>query len=126
MHSVRVDESNLEPEQAALRLLVDQLGTLGGQVAQGHAHVVHLVRDVVHSRPALGEELPNWSFIAERGEQLDAARADAKRRRLDTLVGNRLPVLDLGAEQPLVGRDRLIEVGDGDAEVVNTARLHAA
>jgi hypothetical protein len=34
-------------------------------------------------------------------------------------------VLDPGAEEALVGRDRLVEVFDGDAEMVDPAGLHA-
>jgi hypothetical protein len=35
-------------------------------------------------------------------------------------------VLEARAEEALVGRDRLVEVGHGDAEVMDSARLHAA
>jgi hypothetical protein len=43
----------------------------------------------------------------------------------DALVGHELAMLELGAEQPLVGGDGLVEVGHGNAEMVNSARLHA-
>ena len=47
---------------------------------------------------------------------------------LDALVGHRLAVLELGAEQALVGLDRPVEVRDRDAEVMDpvaaTARCY--
>jgi hypothetical protein len=79
---------------------------------------------VVHPRAALGEELPDGRLLAERREQLDPALADPERRGLDALVRDGLPVLDARAEQPLVGADGLVEVLDGDAEVMDPPRLH--
>jgi hypothetical protein len=35
-------------------------------------------------------------------------------------------VLEPGTEEPFVGRERAVEILDGDAEVVNSARLHAS
>ena len=42
-------------------------------------------------------------------------------RRLDALVVERLAQLELGAEEPPVGLDGLVEIGDRDAEVVDAA-----
>src|SRR5439155_11818640 len=89
------------------------------------AQVGDLVRDVVHPRPSLREELPDGSLRAERREQLDAPVADQHRRRFDALLGHGRTVLDLGAEEPLVRRDRLVEIVDRNPEVMNPARLHA-
>ena len=86
--------------------------------------VLDLVGDVVHARPSLGQELPDRRLLAERGEQLDPAAAEAHGCRLDALVGHGRAVLELGAEEPLVGRDRLVKIVDGDAEVVDALRGH--
>src|SRR5207244_1268212 len=70
VYGVRMDERNFEPEQPASRPLVDQLGTLRGQLVDRAAHVVDLVGDVVHAGTALGEKLADGRVLAERGEQL--------------------------------------------------------
>jgi hypothetical protein len=126
VNGVRVDERDLEPEEPTPRMLVDQLRAVCRELAQGLADIVDLVGDVVHPRPPLGEKLPDRSLGAERREQLDAIRADPQRCGLDALARNRLAVLELGAEEALVGCDRLVEILDRDAEVMDSARLHAA
>ena len=122
---VGVDEGDLEPEEPAVRLLVDQLDALLGEASQLALEIVDLVGDVVHPGPAAGEELADRGLVAERREQLDAAVADAHRRRFDALLGHRVAVLDLGAEQPRVRVDRLVEILDGDSEMMDPLRLHA-
>src|SRR5207244_3751868 len=121
---VWMDECNLEPEEPAARRGVDQLGAGRLEVGQGRAYVVDLVGDVVHPRAALRDELADGRLGAERRAQLDAARAHAQRRGLDALVGHGVAVLQLRPEEALVCGDRLVEVGDRDAEMVNAARLH--
>jgi hypothetical protein len=69
---------------------------------------------VVHTRPSLREEATDRRVLAEWLEQLDTTRADADRRRADALFLHRRAVLDLRAEQPLVGREGRIEVLDRD------------
>ena len=73
---------------------------------------------------ARGEEPADGRVVAERREQLDPAAADEHRRRLDALVGHRRAVLELGAEQPRVRPERLVEILDGDAEMMDAARVH--
>jgi hypothetical protein len=46
-------------------------------------------------------------------------------RSFDALLGNGLAMLELGAEDPLVGGHGLVEIFDGDSEVMDPARLHA-
>ena len=75
--------------------------------------------------PALCEELADGRVVAERGEQLDPARADADGRRLDALLLDALAMLDAAAEEPLVRSHRLVEVRDRDADVMDAACLHA-
>ena len=106
-------------------LLVDQLDSLLGEPFQLAPKIAHLVGDVMHSGPAAGEELADRRLLAERREQLDATLADAHRRRFDTLLGNRVAMLDLGAEQPPIRVDRVVEILDGDSEMMNPLRVHA-
>ena len=119
-----MDESDLEAEEALPRLGVDQLGAFLRKPAELDADVVDLVRDMVHPRASRGEELPDRGLVAERREQLDAAGADEHGRGLDALVGHLRPVLELGAEEALVRVDGLVQVVDGNAEVMDAARSH--
>ena len=79
----------------------------------------------MHAGPALGEELPDRRVGPERREQLDAADADHHRGGLDALVGHRVSVLELRSEQAPVGLDRLVEIVDRHAEVMDVPRRHA-
>src|SRR2546423_3185062 len=121
---VRMDEGDLEAVEALPRLLVDQLGPLVGKAGEGRAEVVDLVGHVVHAGATAGEELADGRVVAGRGEQLDATCADADRRGLDALVRDGLAVLELGPEEPRVGREGLVQIGDRDSEVVDPARRH--
>ena len=125
MDGVRVDEGDLEPEETLVWLLVDELDSLLGEAFQLTSKIGHRVRDVVHTGSAGGEELADRRLLAKRGEELDATFADAHRRRFDTLLGHRVAMLDLGAEQPPIRVDRVVEILDGDSEMVNPLRVHA-
>lgn len=124
MDGIRMDERDLEPEQARARRLVDQVGAGIGELRERRTEVAHLVRHVVHAGPALRQEPADRRVLGERLEQLDAAAADAERRRPDALVPHRRPVLDLRAEEPLVRAQGLVEVDDRNAQVMNAPRLH--
>src|SRR5262249_16633716 len=75
-------------------------------------------------RPALGEEPPHRRVFAQGLEQLDSALADPHRRGADALVVHSRPMLDLGAEEPLIGRERLVEVAHCPTEVKDPPRFH--
>lgn len=120
-----MDEGDLEAEQACARLSVDQLGTGAGKRRKRGAQIGNFVGDVVHPRPAVGEEAPDRRLLSERGEQLHAALADEHGRCLHALIGDGLTVLELGAEQARVRLESLVEVFDRDAQVMDPARLHA-
>ena len=125
MNSVWVDKSDLEPEEAAVRLLVDQLDSLRGEPFQLAPKIADLVGHVMHSGPAAGKELANGRLLAERCEQLDATLADAHRSRFDTLLDNRVAMLDLGAEEAPIRVDRVVEILNGDSDMMNPLRVHA-
>lgn len=115
MNRVGMHERDLEPEETLTRLVVDQLDTLFGELVDRRANVGHLVSDMVHPGPPLGEELAYRSLIAERRQQFDATRADSQGGRLDALCWNRLAMLKAGAEDPLIRRHGFVEVLDRNA-----------
>ena len=126
MESVGMDECDFQTVEPAPRRLVDQLRAGCGELAQRRRHVVGLESDVMHPRATLGEEARDRRVAAGRGKELDATRADEERCRLDPLLGKRVAELDAGVEEPLVGGDRLVEVRDGHAHMVNPAQVHAS
>ena len=119
-----MNECDLEPEKALPRLLVDQLGTLGRQPPELQEDVLDLVCDMVHSRAPVCEELADGSLLAERGEQLDPTGADEYGCGFDALFLDAGPVLELGAEEALVRLERVVQVVDGDAEMMDAAGPH--
>lgn len=124
MNRFGMDECHLEAEQAVPRRRVDELGAPRRELSERLAHVVHLVGDVVHPGPALGEELADRRIRGERREQLDPRIADPQRHRLDPLLLDARTVLEHAPEETLVRPDGLVEVGDCNPDVVDTSRLH--
>jgi hypothetical protein len=119
-----MNEGDLETEEPRARRLVDQGGARVGKLGQRGTKVGHLVGDVMHPGATLGQEASNRGVVAERLQQLDPPAADPDRSRANALVVDRRAVLHLRPEQPLVGRQRLVEIADGDAEMVDPPRLH--
>src|SRR5579863_10727211 len=74
---------------------------------------------MVHARAAILEEAPDDAVLAVGGEQLDAARAGREQRRLDAVLAEHLAVQESHAEPLAVGGDGRLELGDGDADVVD-------
>jgi hypothetical protein len=108
-----------------MRLVVDELDSLLGKPFQLTLKIAHLECDVMHARPSAGEKLADRRLLAERREQLDATVANAQRRRFDTLLDNRVAMLNLGAEELPVRVHRIVEILDGDSEMVDPLRAHA-
>ena len=79
----------------------------------------------MHPGAALGEEPADGRVFAEGREQLDAALTQPDGHGLDALRLERVATLDLCAEQPLIRVDRVVEVLDGDSQMVDPLRLHA-
>src|SRR5262245_64226148 len=118
-------ESDRQADQSSVRDVVDEVHALPGQVGEALREVVDLVGDVMHAGTTLGEEPADWRVSSQRAEQLDAALTEPHRNRLDALRLERVAPLDLAAEEPPVRVDRLVEVLDRDAEMVNPLRPHA-
>jgi len=119
-----MDEGDLEPENALARCGVDELGALPGEIRERGAYIVDFVGDVMHAGAVAREKTPDGRVGAERGDQLDAAVADLHRRCLHALLLDAFPMLEPGTEQLLVRPHRLVEIRDGDADVVDSACLH--
>ena len=122
-----MDEGDLETEHAAPRRLVDQLGAGVGEVRQGSADVVDLVRDVVHPGASLREEPTDRGVLAERAQKLEATLADVDRRGFHALLLDPGPMLEPGTEEALVRVERAVEILDRQSDVVHRAgRVHVA
>src|SRR5438034_6552864 len=87
VHGIGVDERDLEPEEAAVRLLVDQLDALGRETSELVPQIADFVRHVMHPGAALGQELADRRLLAERCQQLDAALATPVSVRFHALLG---------------------------------------
>jgi len=119
-----MDERDLEPEQALARRCVDQLGARVREPREGRPQVADLVRHVVHARASVSEEATHWRVLAQGLEQLDAALPDPHRSSTHTLIIDGRAVFDLRSEETLVGCQRLVEVGDGHAEMMDAPGFH--
>ena len=70
------------------------------------------------------QEAPDRGVLARRREELDTAVAHEERCRFDPLRLQRVTKLDARAEEPLVGRNRLVEISNGHADVVDAPGSH--
>jgi len=76
---------------------------------------------MVKAGAASREELADGRVRCERPQELDVALADAEEHGLDALLLDDLAVLERQAEPVAVERDRLVEVVDRDAYVVDAS-----
>lgn len=113
-----MDERDLEAEEAAPRHLVDELRAGGLELFERTDEIVGPDCDVVHPWAAPREKPTDRRVVARRRHELEDALAHEDCRCLDTLLDERLTASEPGAEQRLVRRDRLVEIGDGDAEMM--------
>jgi len=95
---------------------------VGLQPLQLRGEITDLEGDVVHTRPSLGQELPDRRIGAERLQELDPGLADPQGCGLDTLILDPLAMLQRRAEEVGVEEDRGIEIVDGNSQVVQVQR----
>lgn len=113
-----MDEHELDSEEAHAGS-VDELRAGGAQPVERRREIVGLEGDVVHPLTAPCEETADRRVLARRRHELDATSADEERRSLDALLDEWLAMLETSCEEGLVRRDRLVEVRDGDADVMD-------
>jgi len=113
-----MDKNELDPEEADARL-VDELRARGLQPVERRREVLGLEGDVMHPWTASCNEAADGRVLARRRHELDATRADEERRGLHALLDERFAVLETSLEERLVRRDRLVEVRDRDADVMD-------
>jgi hypothetical protein len=120
-----MDKGDLQAEEAEAGNDVDQLGPRRREVGQCLADILDLLRDVVHAGTAFREKPPNRRVLVGRREQLDPASADQHRCGFDSLIRKGLAVLERPAQEKGVALNGLVEIRDGNADMVDTERLHA-
>ena len=113
-----MDEHELDPEEPD-PWTVDELRPRSLQPVDGCDKVSGRERDVVHPRSPTGDEAADGRVLPRGGQELDATLADEERRCLDALIDDRLAFLEARPEESLVRRDRLVEIGDGDPEMMD-------
>ena len=98
--------------------LVDQAHPARLELLQRVGEMLHAERDVVQPRPALADEPGYWRIVRGGLEELQRRVTDPHERRAHTLGRDLLGRVDLQTERIPIERERLGEVGHGDADVV--------
>jgi hypothetical protein len=123
---VRVDEGDEVAAEARPRLGIDHLDAGGGELPDRGGDVVHGEAHVVHARPPAGEEAADGRVLGERRHELDASVPEPEVGGLDPLALDPVAELDLGAEERPVRLHGVVEVLDGEGDVVHGAHVHPA
>ena len=118
---LRVQKRHAAAADAGAGLLVYQGQAGAAHRVEGGLDVVRPVRHMVKAGAAPLEELPDRRIRPERPQQLDVALADAQQHRLDTLLLDRLAVLERHAEPLAVEPNGLVEVLDRDSDVIDSS-----
>src|SRR6478736_514012 len=116
-----VDEVDLASRGASAGGVVEQPQSALAEHGAGLLDVLHAVRDLLDARATAVEELRDRRLRGDRGEELHArARVAYRHHRLaDPLLLVDLLVDEPHTEHPLVEGLRLVEVRDGDADMVD-------
>jgi hypothetical protein len=120
-----MDERDSVAVEPGAGLRVDHVGASLGELTDGYGDIGDLVGDMVHPGATLGEKAPDRRVLGERAHELDPAGPNTQIRGLDALVLHATAQLDLRAEETLVRADGLVEVGDGERDVMDGADVHA-
>ena len=122
----RVHERHLRPLGAWTRRLVDEADAARLEVGERRRNVLDAQRDVVDAGTALLDEFRNGRIGRGRFEQLQGGLSDRDEVRPDTLRPHVLGRLDVEAERVPVERQRLVDVLDRDADVIeNSSHLES-
>ena len=120
-----MDERDLEPEEAAARRLVDELRARGRELDRARS-CTSSVSSATWCIPGPRRARKRPTGVSSPVGVTSSMRLSPTRTRrgLDALLAERLAMLEPRAEERLVRRDRLVEIGDRDAEVMDP-RPHA-
>src|SRR5713101_3302054 len=116
-HALRMDERDGHAVKSDARFSVDELEAGRGRLRQRLLDVRHGIRDVMQAWPAFGQELAQRSVWACRRDELELGRPQVEKRTFDALDGR--AVRHSYAKDRGVERDAFVQVGNGDADVVD-------
>jgi hypothetical protein len=105
---------------------VDEIRATRDEGGEGRIDIAYGVGDVVKPRAATLEKARDTAPGVNRCDELDLACADVERGRLDALVGEHLSNREARAEALLILDNRGVEVGHGNADVMNPLETHGA
>lgn len=117
-------EGDLQTEQPLPRLGVDQLGSGRPELGERRRDVVDLVGNVMQSGATFREKPADGGVIPERRKELDPVVAHPDGRGFDALRFDAGAVLEPSTEEPLIALHGLVEIRDGDADVVDASCVH--
>src|SRR5438094_9276382 len=121
-NALGVDKADPGPVGARPSHLVEQLRAGGARLLGRTPDVIGGVGNVVHGFAAILEELFHTGVRIDRHDQLDPALPDRDHRDLDTFTLEALPSRRAQPQPPLVDPNRLVEIADGDPDMVDPAQ----
>jgi hypothetical protein len=121
-----MDERHFQTEEPLARPLVDESGARAGKLDQGRVEIAHLVGHMVHAWTTPAEEAADRRVLAERLEKLHPPAADLHRGRAYALALDRRSVLDLCPEEALVRSEGVVEIFDGNSQMMDPPCPHQA
>ena len=98
---------------------VDEARPFIFQVSEGCVDVLNLNRNVMHSRPAVGEELPYSRLRVKRFQQLDVSVANCQHAYLDALLGDFLCRVHFQAKCVSPDCQAIFDAVGGYSDVIN-------
>src|SRR5215472_4623120 len=119
-----MDEGDRHAVQPDARLRVDELHAFGTRVGERLPDVRHGVGDVMQAGSSIGQELAHHRVPASGRYELELRTSHVEKRGVDPelLIGGSMG--DAHAKARGVERDRLLEVLDDDADVVELHRSY--
>ena len=113
-----MQEGHPRAADAPSGVLVDHLHTRLLQARQYGVDVRHLVGDVVHAGPLLGQEPAHGGVLGERRQQLHVVLTHVQKHRLDALLPYHLAVGHHQRQPVAVELERGLDLVHGDSDVV--------
>ena len=114
-----MNEGDQVAHHADPRLLVEQPGAVLPELIQGGPDVVDAVGDVVHALASLFQKSADRGARPGGGDQLHVGAAEVEHGGVDAVLLHPLADAGADAEQLLVAGDAGVEVGYGDADMVD-------